>query len=305
MKVRDFLKMYFDHCEFLKGLDGKTLKAYRTDLEQFFEHILTPQPEKAEIEEYLAYLHKQFRPKTVKRKVASMKAFYRYLEDNELIEDNPFRKIKVKYKETETLPRVIPKNEIEHLLNYMYTVLNQKGDQAPVSLLRDIAVIEILFATGARVSEVSRILADGIDLETGQVLLVGKRGIERLIQISDPSVLKITKLYYEENKETIQKCGFFFVNNRNRKFSEQSIRLMLKKYCKQSELERNITPHMFRHSFATYLIEEGADISFVQQILGHRSIKTTQIYVHVTAAKQAELLKKIHPRSSMNIIGAA
>lgn len=93
------------------------------------------------------------------------------------------------------------------------------------------------------------------------------------------SVIELLNRYYAENKEEIHACGYFFINKRKSRFTEQSIRLMLKKYTKQAKLERNITPHMFRHSFATYLIEEGVDISCVQQILGHSSIKTTQIYI--------------------------
>ena len=93
-----------------------------------------------------------------------------------------------------------------------------------------------------------------------------------------------------------------FLNNRGNRYTEQSIRAMLKKYAKQDGIERNITPHMFRHSFATYLIEEGVDVSCVQQILGHSSIKTTQIYIHIAAKKQAEILREMHPRNNMSII---
>lgn len=113
------------------------------------------------------------------------------------------------------------------------------------------------------------------------------------------------KKYYAENESAIKKSGYFFVNNRENRYTEQSIRLMLKKYTRQAGIERNITPHMFRHSFATYLIEEGVDVSCVQQILGHSSIKTTQIYIHIAAKKQAEILKEMHPRNNMNIIGVA
>ena len=95
------------------------------------------------------------------------------------------------------------------------------------------------------------------------------------------------------------------MNCRGKRFTEQSIRIMLKKYTKLAGIDRNITPHMFRHSFATYLIEEGVDVSCVQQILGHSSIKTTQIYIHVAAKKQAEILKMLHPRNKMNILGVA
>lgn len=172
-------------------------------------------------------------------------------------------------------------------------------------MLRDIAVIEVFFATGARVYEISNIREESINLNTGLIRLMGKGGKERYVQISNTSVLEVLKKYYDENKQTIRKCGYFFINNRENRYTEQSIRMMLKKYTKQAGIERNITPHMFRHSFATYLIEEGVDVSCVQQILGHSSIKTTQIYIHIAAKKQAEILREMHPRNNMQIVGAA
>lgn len=172
-------------------------------------------------------------------------------------------------------------------------------------MLRDIAIIEVFFATGARVYEISNIRKDNVNLNTGLIRLMGKGGKERYVQISSTSILALLKKYYAENESAIRQSGYFFVNNRGNRYTEQSIRLMLKKYTEQAGIERNITPHMFRHSFATYLIEEGVDVSCVQQILGHSSIKTTQIYIHIAAKKQAEILKEMHPRNNMNIIGVA
>ena len=131
---------------------------------------------------------------------------------------------------------------------------------------------------------------------------MGKGGKERYVQVADPEILDILKKYYEYNSEAIKISGFFFVNSRGNRYTEQSIRLMLKKYTKLAGITRNITPHMFRHSFATYLIEEEVDVTYVQQILGHSSIKTTQIYIHIAAKKQAEILREKHPRKLMNIV---
>lgn len=121
------------------------------------------------------------------------------------------------------------------------------------------------------------------------------------MQIGEKHIIDLLQKYYKEYENEIKQSGFFFVNGKGRRFTEQSIRNMIKKYSKMSGITRNITPHMFRHSFATYLIEEGVDISCVQQILGHSSIKTTQIYIHVTAQKQAEILRDMHPRNKMKI----
>lgn len=305
MRLEDKLVAYLKYCEYRKELDKKTLKAYRIDLRQYFEYVCVDNPDKEKIEEYITHLHKNYKQKTVKRKIASIKAFYNYLEENEIIAENPFRKIKVKFKETVTLPRIIPREEIEKLLNHMYQCLNEHNKAFRKYMLRDIAVIEVFFATGARVYEISNIRKDSINLNTGLIRLMGKGGKERYVQISNTSVLEVLKKYYDENKQTIRKCGYFFINNRENRYTEQSIRMMLKKYTKQAGIERNITPHMFRHSFATYLIEEGVDVSCVQQILGHSSIKTTQIYIHIAAKKQAEILREMHPRNNMQIVGAA
>lgn len=300
MKLKDKLKIYLEYCEFRKELDKKTLKAYSIDLNQFFKYVSVDDPDKEKIEAYITELHKKFKQKTVKRKIASLRAYYNFLEEEEFIMDNPFRKIKVKFKEDKVLPRIIPRREIEDLLNFMYKRL-EKNVENNCYILRDIAVMEFFFATGARVYEVSNIRADCIDIDSGMVCIMGKGGKERYVQIGDPDIMRLLRKYYAENTADIKKSGYFFVNSQGNRFSEQSIRLMLKKYTKLAGIERNITPHMFRHSFATYLIEEGVDVSCVQQILGHSSIKTTQIYIHIAAKKQAEILRKMHPRNQMKI----
>lgn len=305
MYYKEQLKKYLEYCEFRKELDWNTLKAYKIDLTQFFEFVKVDLLNRNNIEDYVTNLHKKYKQKTIKRKIASVKAFYNYLEEQEVIDNNPFKKIKVKFKETKILPKIIPREEIEQLLNYIYEQEDKNSEKSYKYWLRDIAVIETLFATGARVYEISNIREDSIDLNSGLIKIMGKGGKERYIQIAVPEILNILKKYYLQNIESIKKSGYFFVNNRGRRYSEQSIRLMIKKYTKLAGIERNITPHMFRHSFATYLIEEEVDISYVQKLLGHSSIKTTQIYIHVAAKKQAKILREKHPRNKMKIDKAA
>lgn len=305
MDYKEQVKKYLEYCEYRKELDWNTLKAYRIDLRQFFEFTQEDVPEKSKIEDYIVELHKKYKQKTIKRKIASIKAYYNYLEECEIIDDSPFRKIKVKFKEAAILPKIIPREEIETLLNYMHSCKKISKDNTYKYWLRDIAVIETLFATGARVYEISNIRLDCINLNTGLIKIMGKGNKERYIQVVSGEILDLLKQYYKHNSEAIKKCGFFFVNSWGNRYTEDSIRLMLKKYTKLAGIDRNITPHMFRHSFATYLIEEGVDVSCVQRILGHSSIKTTQIYIHIAAKKQAEILREMHPRNRMNIIRAA
>lgn len=303
MQLKKRAQLYLDYCQYRKELDQKTLKAYRIDLRQYLDFISCDEPNKEKIEEYITDLHKRYKQKTVKRKIATVKAFYNYLEEEELIDGNPFRKVKTKFKEDVILPRIIPREEIECLLNYMYSCLGNCKIRNYKYILRDIAIIEMFFATGARVYEVSNLKTDSVNLTSGLIRIMGKGAKERYIQISDAAVLKILKNYYEENKEQINQSGFFFINSKGKRFTEQSVRLMLKKYTKQAGIDRNITPHMIRHSVATYLIENGMDVSCVREIFGHSSIRTTQIYIHLAAKILAVLLQKTHPRNQMKIVG--
>ena len=298
------MEQYLEFCKYRKELNRNTLKAYRIDLEQYLSFIKKDFLLKARIEEYITELHKKYKQKTVKRKIASIKAFYRYLEEEERLEgSNPFTKIRVKFKETESLPRIIPRNDIERLLNYMYDVMKQSGQEA--TIYRDLSVIEMFFATGARVYEISNLKIQDIDLDNGIIKLFGKGSKERYVQIGSPEVLELMKEYYRLNQQEIDKSGFFFVNRQGKRFSEQSIRRMIRKYSCQAGISIHITPHMFRHSVATYLLEEGVDIMYIQKILGHSSIKTTQIYLHIASKKQMEILKERHPRNQMRIQRAA
>ena len=298
------MEQYLEFCKYRKELNRNTLKAYRIDLEQYLSFIKKDFLLKARIEEYITELHKKYKQKTVKRKIASIKAFYRYLEEEERLEgSNPFTKIRVKFKEIESLPRIIPRNDIERLLNCMYDVMKQSGQEA--TIYRDLSVIEMFFATGARVYEISNLKIQDIDLDNGIIKLFGKGSKERYVQIGSPEVLEVVKEYYRLNQQEIDKSGFFFVNRQGKRFSEQSIRRMIRKYSCQAGISIHITPHMFRHSVATYLLEEGVDIMYIQKILGHSSIKTTQIYLHIASKKQMEILKERHPRNQMRIQRAA
>lgn len=295
MNLCKSIQRYLEYCQYRKRLDEKTLKAYRIDLAQYQLFIGNQDISKEMIEEYLVTLHQKYKPKTVKRKIASIKAFYNFMEDEAIIPENPFRRIKVKFKENMRLPRIIPRAEIEQLLNFVYG-LHEKNSKWQ---LRDIAVIEIFFATGARVYEISNLRADCIDLSSGTIKILGKGGKERYIQVGTPDVIKVLKRYYAKFQREINESGFFFINQRGSRFSEQSIRNMLRKYTSLAGIDKNITPHMFRHSFATYLMEEDVNIRYIQKMLGHASITTTQIYTFVTTEKEKEILRTKHPRNKM------
>ena len=170
------------------------------------------------------------------------------------------------------------------------------------SILRDIAVIGLLFATGVRVSELCSLTPAQIDFTTYKIIINGKGSKERLLHICDEHVISILIKYYSKFVTAIHSCGYFFVNNIGNRLSGQSVRNMINRYCHLAGIHQHITPHMFRHSFATLLLEQNVDIRYIQTMLGHSSINVTEIYTHVTMAKQKDILKTKHPRKSLNII---
>ncbi len=299
------IKNYLEYCSTQKRLDGKTLKAYRIDLRQFSEQIsvtVASDFTSATIETYVSKLHQQYAPKTVKRKIASLKALFNYLEYKEIINQNPFNKLQIRFREPIILPKTIPLHTIEVLLNTIYEQYhNASSDYRKKASLRDIAVIELLFATGIRISELCTITYQNIDLQNNIIVIKGKGAKERLIHICDKNVITALNKYHSEYDAEIYSCGYFFVNNIGNRLSEQSVREMINKYCHIADIQQHITPHMFRHSFATLLLEENVDIRYIQTMLGHSSINVTEIYTHVTMSKQKDILESKHPRKNMNI----
>lgn len=293
---------YLRYCEYQKNLNSKTLKAYKIDLTQFcsFNNNKTEFVNKTSITKYIAYLHTTFKPKSVKRKIASLKAFCNYLENEEIIELNPFSKIKLNYKEPFHLPKVISLENLQRILSTMYNDIGTGDTNYKLrTTLRDIAVIEMLFATGMRVSELCGLSINDVDLSNKTIRIFGKGARERILQIENIDVLKSLQKYFEFNRELIIKSGCFFVNKLGKRLSEQSVRAMLNDYTKRAQINLHITPHMIRHSFATLLLEEDVDIRYIQQMLGHSSITTTQIYTHVASSKQKQILLTKHPRNKL------
>ena len=249
---------------------------------------------------YITELHKHYKPKSVKRKIASLKAFFHYLEYADLLVQNPFDKLDVHFREAKLLPKTIPFHSIQKFLSVLYAQKNQAASTYQLRCcLRDIAVIELLFATGMRISELCSLRPSDIDLENNTVLIYGKGSKERILQLGNPEVISALMLYQDSFKADISTCGYFFVNKQKHKLSDQSVRFMINRYADLAGIEQHITPHMFRHSFATLLLEQDVDIRYIQKMLGHSSISTTEIYTHVSSAKQKDILVNKHPRNFM------
>lgn len=302
--LKSYISEYIEYCEYRKRLDSKTLKAYKIDLKQFeiFCTDLSDCFAKNIVDDFITNLHKQYKPKTVKRKIASLKAFFHHMEYKELLNENPFTKLEIRFREAKLLPKTIPFHSIQTFLSTLYAQKELAESEYQLRCcIRDIAVIELLFATGMRISELCSLKPSDIDFESSNILIYGKGAKERIIQLGNQEVIAALVLYQETFKKNIEVCGYFFVNRLQHKLSEQSVRFMINHYAELAGISQHITPHMFRHSFATLLLEQDVDIRYIQRMLGHSSISTTEIYTHVSSTKQKDILTNKHPRNQMNM----
>lgn len=288
---------YLETGEYEKQLSPDTIKAYRIDLRQFVDFTEDTWADKDTLNQYIKYLNQHFAPRSVKRKLASVRAFYHEMEMSGELEENPFNKLHIRIHSPQQLPRIIPEQIVQALLQSAYDAYAQGGRE----VLRDIVVLELLFSTGLRVSELCALSKDTFLLnDIGLRLLVkGKGRKERVIQITTPELLQLVQTYCDAFSKEIQEQGAILFNRRGRPISPQPVRRIINKYLNRIGASNHVTPHMFRHTFATSLLEAGMDIRYIQSLLGHSSISTTQIYTHVTARQQTLLLAEKHPRGKM------
>lgn len=306
MEIRQGVEAFLFHCQYEKNLSPKTLKAYTIDLAQFAGFLgetgfegRVGEIDKIILRPYIKKLYEKGKEKTVKRKVATLKAFFTYLEAEDTITVNPFRKMKVQIREPKMLPKTLTLGEIKKLFRYLYKLKNGFEDKTLPGyavIVREIALIELLFATGARISEICTLTRENVDLKKGFVRIMGKGEKERVVQVCHGETLSLLK---EHARMLPEGTPWFFTNKRKNRYVEQSARIMLKQRCKEAGIPRHVTPHMFRHSVATLLLEKGVDIRYIQQILGHSSISTTQIYTHVNERQQRKVLAGKHPRKEV------
>ena len=311
MTLQNAINEFLLHCSIEKNLSPKTLKAYGIDLQQlsiFMDpKIVVTDISKQDLRDYLGSLT-CLKPKSVKRKIATVKAMFNFLEFEDKILINPFRKMRIKIKEPQRLPTVMDMHEIIKIFKTCYRRINSIANGQSYSYreaIRNIAILELLFSTGARVSEIAGLRKEYINLHSGSIVIKGKGDKERIIQVCNPETMDILQQYFILFAKNIENAGgWFLVNRFHKKLSDQSIRHMVKRTALKAGLSKRITPHMFRHSFATLLLEKDVDIKYIQSLLGHSSIMTTQIYTHVNRKRQRQILQAKHPRKdfSMNVV---
>ena len=290
-----WLEQYFEDCEKSRGLSEHSLKAYRIDLRHFKEKMndFKLDIDKESLKDYIRFLHNKYKPKSAKRKLASVKAFFKYLVYEDIIVTNPFEKIRVDYREPKTLPKTIDRRTISRIYKLSEKDLEKSETQYQRELnLRNHLAINILISTGIRVSELCNIKCTNVNLRSRTILIEGKGKKERMLHISSADTVQLIDKYLKfTDNETI----YLFQSMKGEKLDANSIRHLLKKYSKEAHLSKNVTPHQFRHTFATMLLEENVDIRIIQKILGHSSINTTAIYADVAQAKIKQVMTKKNP----------
>jgi len=308
LKLRKNIDDFLFHCKYEKNLSPKTIIAYEIDLKQFtlfceksYQIDNVKKIEKNILKQYLEEVSPKFKPKTIKRKLASLKTFFKHMEFEDEIDINPFNKVRIKIKEGKRVPKTIDPSIIKKLYRYLYERKNslEENSYSYGVIVRDIAVIELLFSTGLRVSELSHLKLSTMNLKKSTICIIGKGNKERVIPICSTDSKEALNCYHKLFRKKINQTDYFFLNRGHKRFSEQSIRFMIKKYIKRIHIDKNITPHMFRHSLATMLMENEVDIRYIQDLLGHTSINTTQIYLSVNRKKQRQILTKKHPRKNL------
>lgn len=306
MTVTEATESFLFHCRYEKNLSPHTLRAYAIDLRQFGASLAARPAStvvealgKAEIRDYIRGLFNRFAAKTVKRKVATLKALFNYLEREDVISVTPFRRLDVRIKEPRRLPRIVSLLDLTALLRHLYASKEQSTDRESEEYrlaVRDIATLEVMFATGARVSEVCGLVCGAVNLQLGRLQIYGKGGRERTLSLGNGETLHAVREYHELCRAGAGAGEPFLQSRIGRALSPQSVRAMLRRRGAAAGLTAVVTPHMIRHSVATMLLEAGVDIRNIQQLLGHSSILTTQLYTQVDDTAQRRILADKHPR---------
>ena len=294
--MQEILTRYLNHLLIERGMAQNTLEAYRRDLCRYFQFLqqkdLTKlQEAKPEvIIEYLVQIKSDgLSANSMNRALAALRGFYKYLIQEKIIGQSPLANIELA-KVWMRLPDTLSKEE-------MNVILIQPGNQTAAAL-RDTAMLELLYATGIRVSELINLTMNSVNWQVGFLVVMGKGSKERIVPIGK-TAYDCTRLYVDKARpQLIQKknTDILFLNRFGTKFTRQGLWKIVIRYAQKAGLKKKVHPHTFRHSFASHLLEGGADLRTVQVMLGHADISTTQIYTHITKERLKEIHAKYHPR---------
>jgi len=296
--MQDLIGEFLNYLSLERGLSPNTLESYGRDLRQYREYLermdnpsSLSAVSRSTIASYLLYLQRQGKATaTVARRLAALKAFYQYLVRQKYLDKDPTANMESPRLE-KRLPKVLTVNEVEALLR-------QPDVTSPVGL-RDKAMLELLYATGIRVSELIALNLEDVNLENGYIRCLGKGAKERIVPMGSMAIKSLQEYLSQARHRLVtnDEERSLFVNHHGRRLTRQGFWKIVKKYSEEAEINKDITPHTLRHSFATHLLENGADLRSVQEMLGHADISTTQIYTHITKGRLKEVYAKTHPRA--------
>lgn len=294
----DYLSKFVNYLRATKNLSDKTLSAYSGDLHQFFSYeqdILQP-----DICAFVSYLSSNLKLQdtSIRRKIITLKIFYSYLLDTEVIKHSPFAKLKFRFKQERKLPKTLAIKDISKILNCFDAVNYDRLTMfAKFEYVRDAALIDLLISTGIRIGEAATITLNDVIISERTLLIHGKGRKQRLIYISSPITWNRIVTLLKERKST--NGSHLFINRFGDPISIYGIEYIYKKYLKKANINTHSTPHYLRHTFATNLLANGADLRSVQEILGHASVATTQIYTEVTTQRKKQVLNKFNYRNKL------
>ena len=294
--MEQLLDQFLHYLVVEKGLSKNTIEAYSHGLNRFLNHLRKKGVQeirevgKFDVRGFLLVLKKKnLSAKTIVMNLVAIRTFFRFLIQEGILETNPIEDLESP-KVAKTLPEILTVKEIEQLLE-------QPDLKTPLGM-RDRAMLEILYATGMRVSELTHLPTHHVSMEGGYVLLYGKGSKERVVPLGSEA-MKWIILYLKESRGILAKgkeSPFLFINRSGKGMSRQGFWKNLKDYARRTGLRKRISPHLLRHSFASHLLEGGADLRSVQMMLGHVDISTTQIYTHVTGERLKKIHQRYHPR---------
>ena len=295
--MNNYIDKFIDYLKYERNFSDYTVLNYQEDLKSFCGYL-----EKNKINEiknidyqvirkYLVYMHnKKLSKKSAARHISTLRTFFKYLKLHNVIYNNPMTLIS-----NPKLDKTLPK----FLYNEELNIIENIPENDTYLGIRDRLIIEMFYATGIRVSELSRISIKDIDFKNKKILITGKGNKQRIVLFGN-TCLKLMNNYLNNSRMYIlgDKDSFYlFVNKRGNRLSENSIRIILKDILKKSGLNIKLTPHILRHTFATDLLNNGADLRTVQELLGHENLKTTEIYTHITNDRLKKVYNSCHPRA--------
>lgn len=287
---------YLNHLQVEKGLAPNTVAAYQRDIRQFLSYLLFRKCQvtavgKVELSEYVQRLYEDLSPRSVKRGISSLRSFFQFLLLDGYIQADPTETLESP-KIWRTLPTYLSEEEVEQLL--------RQPDLNRPHGLRDRAMLEVLYATGLRVSELVCIRVEEIKFDAGFLRTFGKGSKERIVPLGDSALDFVQKYLAGARSHFLRRrrsSVHLFLTQQGKRMTRQYFWLMVRKYGRRMGIEKTLSPHTLRHSFATHLLEHGADLRSVQMMLGHADISTTQIYTHVTRERLKQIYDKYHPRA--------